>query len=204
KADPNYQEFAGDDHDFTFMLDRDSDAKLWIDQFYDDNHSMFKFRFNDDSLNLTDLQDWAAVDWKKHLKDLDIDVDALIHRFDRNGSGSHYTKDSKKIRVSEIEGDELGKKGIVKKNEKLELNDLVFLPNPSENGKIKVKFEVPEEGELSIKVYNLKEQEIFNRYFERFGGFYAESIDLSGQEEGMYLLEIVHNKQRLTKKVLIN
>ncbi|MEM9341384.1 MAG: hypothetical protein AAGA66_21830, partial [Bacteroidota bacterium] len=120
KADPNYQEFAGDDHDFTFMLDRDSDAKLWIDQFYDDNHSMFKFRFNDDSLNLTDLQDWAAVDWKKHLKDLDIDVDALIHRFDRNGSGSNYTKDSKKIRISEIEGDELGKKGIVKKNEKLE------------------------------------------------------------------------------------
>ncbi|MEM6831375.1 MAG: hypothetical protein AAF551_12745, partial [Bacteroidota bacterium] len=57
KADPNYQEFAGDDHDFTFMLDRDSDVKLWIDQFYDDNHSMFKFRFNDDSLNLTDLQD---------------------------------------------------------------------------------------------------------------------------------------------------
>ncbi len=203
KADPNYQEFAAEDESFTFFFDNDgdSDVRLWIDQFQDDNNAFFKFNFDDDSLKTFNLQDWAATDWKKYLKDLDIDVDALVGRF---GHTRSQPFNSKEISISPVEGDEFGKKGTVGKKEKLELELLEFLPNPSTNGKMKIRFEVPEEGELSIKVYNIKQKEVFNRYFERFGGLYSESIDLSGQSEGVYLLEITHNDKRLTRKVIVN
>ena len=86
----------------------------------------------------------------------------------------------------------------------MKLNDLSFYPNPSRNGKIKVRFTTPEEGDLSIKVSNLDGREVFSRYFDRFSGIYSESIDLSGQKEGIYLLEIAQGKKRLVKKLVVN
>lgn len=97
----------------------------------------------------------------------------------------------------------LEKKGEVNKNSKLELEDLSFYPNPSTTGRFKVRFKVPQEKELSIKVFNLDGKEVYNRYFERFGGTYSESIDLSGQSEGIYLLEISQGDKRITKKIVI-
>ena len=101
-------------------------------------------------------------------------------------------------------GDEFGKKGKVNESDLLELEDLTFYPNPSKNGKIKVRFSTPSENNLSIKVSNLEGKEVFSRYFESFSGRYAETIDLSGQKEGIYLLEISQGKKRLTKKLVVD
>lgn len=121
------------------------------------------------------------------------------------GNGDHLVEVIvvKKLRISE-DVDDFGKKGKVKSSDKLQLNDLKYYPNPAPNGRFKLNFGVPEPGELAIKIYNLDGKEIYNRYFETFSGLYAETIDLSGQSEGIYLLEIQLGGKRLTRKIAID
>lgn len=100
--------------------------------------------------------------------------------------------------------DEFGKLGKVSENNRLELETLSYYPNPAPNGIFKLKFRTPSEGELSIKIYNLDGREIFSRYFERYSGLFSETIDLSGQAEGIYLMEIEMEGKRLTRKIAVN
>lgn len=108
----------------------------------------------------------------------------------------------KTMTISIVDGSEFGKKGKVSNNELLDLEVLDYYPNPSQ-GRFRLKFKVQEEGPLNVKVYNLDGQEVFVRYFPRYSGTYSELIDLRGQDPGIYLLEINHDKKRLIRKMLI-
>ena len=226
RADPQYQEFAGEEEGFNFWFDDDGDADvlLHLDQFKNHHGSAFKFfhrdgdddednntffykHFDGDSMDgFFDvyLDDMDMAEYKEKLKDLGIEFEMLFDRInDEDGANVQAFVISKRIKISDVD-DEFGKKGKVEESNVLDLEDLVFFPNPSSNGRIKVRFKLPEEGELSIKVSNLDGKEVFSRYFERFGGTYSEMIDLSGQKDGIYLLEIGQGKKRLTKKIVIN
>lgn len=226
KADPNYQEFAGEDNGFNFWFDSDDDADilLHLDQLKNKQGSSFKFfHHNDDSDDDQNsfffkhfngdstegffdlhLDGMDIEEYKKRMKELGIEMDMLFDRLnDSDGSRHVQVFAFKRVKITDVD-DEFGKKGKVDESNVLELDDLAFYPNPSPNGRFKVRFKLPEEGELSIKVSNLEGKEVFSRYFERFGGTYSEMIDLSGQKEGIYLLEIGQGKKRVTKKIIIN
>ncbi|MEP0984497.1 T9SS type A sorting domain-containing protein [Ekhidna sp.] len=221
-ADPNYRKFAGDQEDFNFWFgDNDGDdVFLHLDQMRDHNKSFFKF-FGDDEddenfffrsidgdsiegfFNLQ-LDDMDIEEYKEHMKSLGVELDEMLNRF-KHSNGKRHVRviELKRIKISDVD-DEFGKKGKVDNGNLLQLEDLSFYPNPSSNGRFKVRFNVMDEGELSIKVSSLEGKEVFSRYFERFGGQYSEMIDLSGQKEGIYLLEISQGRKRLTKKIVIN
>ncbi|MEQ9401994.1 MAG: T9SS type A sorting domain-containing protein [Cyclobacteriaceae bacterium] len=225
RADPNYQEFAGDDDSFNMWFgDSDhQDMMLHLDLLKDQAKTKLGFWFSDSTNSFFKHKDADSEDaniifkllddsaggfsffrgpGEEEMKELHIRLRSLMEGDDNE---SHvYVFSTKKIKVTEVTGDEFGDKGEVSKNSKLELEDLTFYPNPSTNGRFKVRFSVPEENELSIKVFNLEGKEVYNRYFERFGGMYSESIDLSGQSEGIYLLEIRQGSKRLTKKIVID
>ena len=221
-ADPNYQEFAGDDNQFHFWSDDGADAYFDMDQLDDMRQHMFQFFDGDSGANtfyFHDFDDDASSRFRFHfdsfdsdefteelqekLEDLGIEIEALVDEFSSDkGDNTFKIIAFKSIRVSDV-GDEFGKKGKVSKNDLLELEDLSFYPNPSRNGKINVRFSTPSESDLSIKVSSLDGKEVFTRYFERFSGTYAETIDLSGQKEGIYLLEIAQGKRRVTKKLVV-
>lgn len=224
QADPNYREFAGDEAGFNFWFDddMDDDVFLHLDQLKDQNHSFFKYfhgdeeedgqgfffkHFDDDSIdgffNLH-LDNMDMDEFKERMKNLGEEMEIMMHRFHDDDEDDHVKVIAfKRVKISDV-ADEFGKKGKVDEDYKLELEELTFYPNPSSNGRFKVRFDVPNEDELSIKVSNLDGKEVFSRYFERFSGTYAEMIDLSGQNDGIYLLEISQGKKRLTKKIVIN
>ncbi len=221
KADPNYQEFAGGDEGFSFWFDRDGDDDVFLklDQF-DQFGKSFQFGFSPGSQGFnmfkhfdTDSSDQSSRffhfdgdDWEGHeerIEKLQNQMQDLLERLGDEEDSRVSTFESKRIKVTDVEGDEFGKKGKVNESNLLLLEDLSFYPNPSSDGGFKVRFRVPEEDELNIKVFNLEGKEVFNRYFERFGGLYSESLDLSGQKEGIYLLEISQGKDRLTRKIVI-
>lgn len=221
-ADPNYKEFAGDSEGFNFWFgDNDGDdVFLHLDQLRDQNKSFFKFfgdeeedgnfffrSFDGDSIegffNLH-LDDMDMEEYREHMKSLGIEVEEMLDRFKHKDGDRHVRViEIKRVKITDVE-DEFGKKGKVDDSNLLELADLTFYPNPSSNGRFKVRFNAPEEGDLNIKVSNLEGKEVFSRSFERFGGLYSEMIDLSGQKEGIYLLEISQGRKRLTKKIVIN
>ncbi len=223
RADPNYQEFADEDEGFSFWFDRDGDEDVFLklDQF-DQFGKSFQFGFGGSGLqgfnmlkhfNLDSIHDqnfnffhFDADDWDGHeesIERLQDQMQELLENLGEEGNSRVFLFGSKRIKVLEVEGDEFGKKGKVSESNLLELDDLSFYPNPSSDGRFKVRFRVPKEDELNIKVFNLEGKEVFNRYFERFGGLYSESLDLSGQKEGIYLLEISQGKDRLTRKIVI-
>ncbi|MEP1035687.1 T9SS type A sorting domain-containing protein [Ekhidna sp.] len=227
RADPQYQEFAEEDHGFNFWFDDNNDADVFmhLDQLRNQNGSAFKFFHSDEgeeSDNNTfffkhfdgdsteaffdiHLDGMDMEEYKAKMKELGIEMDILLDRFKNDADGDRHVQAFvfKRIKITDVDN-EFGKKGKVAESNVLELEELAFFPNPSPNGRFKVRFKVPEEGELNIKVSNLEGKEVFSRYFERFGGTYSEMIDLSGQKEGIYLLEIAQGKKRLTKKIVIN
>lgn len=223
-ADPAYREFAGDDDNFNFWFDGSEDDEMFfhLDQLKDQNKSFFKFfhgdeedgnntfffkHFDGDSTDAffdirLDGMDLEA--YREKMKELGIEMDQLFDNL-HNEDGDRRVKiiEIKRVKIVDV-ADEFGKKGEVEESSRLLLDELSFYPNPSSNGRFKVRFNVPSEDELNIRVSNLEGKEVFNRYFERFSGTYSETIDLSGQKEGIYLLEISQGKKRLTKKIIIN
>ncbi|MFY0599882.1 MAG: T9SS type A sorting domain-containing protein [Cyclobacteriaceae bacterium] len=230
RADPNYQEFVGEEQSFSFNFDGfDQDMSLNIQELL--NQNGFSFHFDSDATNsfhmfsdtmmmglnnLGDMTDHIEA-LKEHMKAFQLDEsDVAGWIFSDPGSEDfrnhiqrlqdrNYDTDVliiKKLKIEEVEGDEFGKKGKVKDSEALKLETLDYFPNPS-HGKFKLRFKVPQQGELSVKVFDLNGKEIFNRYFSQFGGLYSESIDLTDQNEGIYLLEIKLDKERLTRKIVI-
>ncbi len=223
RSDPNYQEFAGEDGGLKLWFDQDgtdTDLLLNLDQFNQFGKS-FKFGFGGSGLDGFDLFRHFGIDstdessgffhldgddWEEREESLDKLQEEMRSLMDHLGEGEDsrvFMFSTKRLKILDVEGDEFGKKGSVSENNLLELDNLSFFPNPSTDGRFKIRFSVPKEDELNIKVFNIEGKEVFNRYFERFGGLYSETLDLSGQKEGMYLLEISQSKQRLTKKIMI-
>ena len=214
-ADPNYQEFAGAENDFNFWFSDDEDVSIHMDQFSggnffrffddEDDHSFFH-RFDSDSMDgffNFHSDDMNMDEFREHMKKLGVEMGAMFRGLHDDEGRQVRIFEFKKIKVTDVE-DEFGKRGQVDESNLLELEDLSFYPNPATDGQLRVRFTVPDENDLSIKVSNLEGEEVFTRYFDRFSGTYSENIDLSGQEEGIYLLEISQGKRRIMKKLVIN
>ena len=229
RADPNYKEFVGEDDDFNFNFNGIDHNNIAIDiqKLMDQNG--FNFRFDTDSgpKAIFGFDSAMVFDFSKDMEEMAEEMRRLganmqAFQFDDDSGMAWVFGDSssnavqnhvrvfgdadvmvlKKLKITEIEGDEFGKKGKVKESESLELESLDYYPNPS-TGSFKLRFKVPQQGELSVKVYNLDGKEVFSRYFNQFGGTYSESLDLTDQSPGVYLLEVQLDKKRLTRKIVI-
>lgn len=227
QADPNYQDFIESEDDFNFSFSDDQNIILDIQKLLDQTGFNFsfgntpnQFQFSFDSSSVMDFQNLEEM--AEEMRKLQGNMLFEFENGDLNWIFSDTTSEDfqnhiraltdqgksgnilmfKKIKITEVDGDEFGKKGLVKDSEALELTGFDHYPNPS-NGEFNLRFKVPHQGELSVKVFDLNGKEVFSRYFNQFGGLYTEKIDLTSQEEGIYLLEIKLDKQRLTRKIVI-
>lgn len=205
--DPEYHMFIGKDRKtFIFGFPDDEDVLIELKKLGEE----FRYDFDIDQDFILDA-DSMSKELQKHLDELKNEFEGIIihkendepfmwHSFD--GDHVKIIEIHKHVVIEDIEGDELGKRGFVSKKDQLNLENLDFYPNPSK-GRLKLKFTLPEEGPLDIKVFDLDGKEVYSRSFAFFGGTYNEYLDLTGQNEGMYLLEISSGKKRLTKKIII-
>lgn len=97
--------------------------------------------------------------------------------------------------------DDFGKRGKVEKENKLDSDDMDFIIM---NKRLTLRFKIKDAGELTVKISNEAGKNIYNRYFEKFGGAFSDHIDFSNYSEGKYLLEISKDQKRLTKKIVID
>ncbi|MEP4532192.1 MAG: T9SS type A sorting domain-containing protein [Cyclobacteriaceae bacterium] len=229
RADPNYREFVGEDDDFNFNFNGIDHNNIAIDiqKLMDQNGFNFSFDTDSGPKAIFGFDSAVVFDFSKDMEEMAEEMRRLganvqAFQFDDDsgmawvfGDSSNNTTQNhvsvfgdadvmvlKKLKITEIDGDEFGKKGKVKDSESLELESLDYYPNPS-TGSFKLRFKVPQQGELSVKVYNLDGKEVFSRYFNQFGGTYSESLDLTDQSAGVYLLEVQLDKKRLTRKIVI-
>ncbi|WP_258102870.1 T9SS type A sorting domain-containing protein [Marinoscillum sp. MHG1-6] len=219
RNDPRLKEFTeGDEMLFHFSQANDPKPDIGIHRFIGPNGQMLSLsnslKFNMDSMMA--LNDDHFKQFETQLKKLEeslsqIDfnfewADSLEDHIQKNMMLFHFDEalapNDRKVEILDLDGDEFGKKGNVKKDNALELEMLDFYPNPS-FGRFTLKFKVPDQGELSVKIYNLSGQEVFSRFFDQFGGTFSETIDLTNQQEGLYLLEVMYDGKRLTRKIVV-
>ena len=83
----------------------------------------------------------------------------------------------------------------------LELIELQFSPNPS-NGQFKLMFDVPEEGDTEIRIFDQNGQTLVTQELKSFSGIYSNQMDISDQPSGVYFISITQNGKGKTSKVV--
>lgn len=83
----------------------------------------------------------------------------------------------------------------------IKLDELSYFPNPS-SGKFTLAFEANNKP-TEIKIISINGKEVYSEILNSFEGTYKKEIDLSGQEPGVYLLQILQGKKATNKKIVI-
>lgn len=96
---------------------------------------------------------------------------------------------------------ELGIKMPIVQN--LSIEQLNIFPNPTQ-GLFNLKFELPEQGQTFIRIFDQRGVLIFSSDLGNFSGSYSESIDLGNQPAGTYFVMIRQDTFSVSKKVIIS
>lgn len=91
--------------------------------------------------------------------------------------------------------------GISNEND-LDIEEFKFYPNPND-GKFTLDFNLPIKGLTSIKIYDLSGKEIYSNDLGKFSGLHSENIDISGEAEGIYFLQIKQDRKTINRKIIL-
>ncbi len=84
----------------------------------------------------------------------------------------------------------------------LEIEQLNIFPNPT-NGLFNITFDLPNEGETTVRVFNGVGRLLYQNDMPQFKGKFQDRIDLSNSPKGIYFLEIRQGAQSISKKVIV-
>lgn len=79
---------------------------------------------------------------------------------------------------------------------------LTTSPNPSK-GLVNISFEMAIKKDLTLEIFNMAGQKIYQEAYPGFIGNYNKTLHLSGYGSDMYVLQIKQNGKTYTKKILI-
>ena len=83
----------------------------------------------------------------------------------------------------------------------LQYEELSYYPNPS-NGRFTLKF-MGNDDPLEIRVVDMSGREVYKESVPDFDGTYNRKLDLSGRDEGMYVLQVRQGNRAVSKKLVI-
>jgi len=199
---------------FSFDFDDEDMPGKMMKRFHFDHGGPGVFMFGDDeamsNFHMFDSKEYEAKmeekmkELEEKMKGLDKtlqeDILRSMREIEEMNSGMIPRMTKRGGITVEDAGNDFGKRGVVEPKDKLELENINYMVM---HKRLNLRFSVPSEGELSVKISNEAGKEIYNRYFERFDGSFNDQIDFNQYSSGKYLLEISLDKKRLTKKLVI-
>lgn len=81
---------------------------------------------------------------------------------------------------------------------------LSVFPNPSADGKFTLKFDMPEQGLVEIRLYNQLGAQLYFEKNEKFRGAYEKNILPGDLAPGLYFAEVLRNGTRSIAKVTVD
>lgn len=81
-------------------------------------------------------------------------------------------------------------------------DNLSIYPNPT-NGMVNVSFYAEKTNDVKVMVSNINGQVVYQENINTLNGLYKNSIDLSNQAKGVYLLSIISDKGKTDKKIVL-
>lgn len=117
-----------------------------------------------------------------------------------DGKTSAMTK-TVMIRVDLTDASEQDQKRLNSDN-KLEVDNMIFYPNPN-SGKFNLKFSLKQKGDAMISIYNTSGKQVYTENLAGFSGDYNKSIDISGNDKGIYFVKVEQNGHAMMKKIVL-
>ena len=84
----------------------------------------------------------------------------------------------------------------------LSLGELEVYPNPT-TGIAQIKYSSAINGSFSLKVTDVTGRNLYENKEPKFSGYFDEAIDLTGQAAGIYFLQIIHEDETRTEKIIL-
>ncbi len=134
------------------------------------------------------------------------DVNVFVKKYDSK-DGHKKVIVEKKVILTKLTKDDLKrfeKSGVPMNDQldKLEIENLSFNPNPS-NGKFSLEFKTPGTGETVVEIYDMNGRRVYQETMPNFEGNYKNEIDISHENQGVYLLKIVQGSKVSTRKIIL-
>ncbi len=202
REDEEFREFLGADDRFEFQSDDEGDKRVRIHSFKNGKSYSFSFGGGADDVMPFVFDGDGRFDFE-----LDGDIEELLEelnsmdwadgRKEREERRYREFHDDESIVVEDLTEDELKKR--MKKKGPLELQALRIFPGRHD---FQIRFRLPEEGELTVRIEDEKGQELQKRFYHRFDGTYSERFDMSGYQSGTYFIDIILNGKVLSKRLI--
>ncbi len=84
----------------------------------------------------------------------------------------------------------------------LQVTQVNVFPNPS-MGMFALKFNLPQNGDTAIRIFNSLGREIYSYELSDFSGEFEDNIDISQNGAGSYFLAVTQNGKTMTKKIIL-
>lgn len=117
-----------------------------------------------------------------------------------DGKSSAITK-TVMIKVDLTDASEQDQKRL-KSDNKLEVDNMIFYPNPN-SGKFNLKFSLRQKGNATVSIYNTSGKQVYTESLAGFSGDYNKSIDISGNDKGVYFVKVEQGGHAMVKKIVL-
>jgi hypothetical protein len=216
RKDPDYQKMVDDANIMVFEMPD-------MPRFEQRGPHAFSFRFGDEDFDfdfdreeIDRVMRRANVEIRRGSREIERalrELEKSIDEIDRDEIKAELRKLKDELRregvlppnikgmsVTEVTADDFGRKAVVDDKERLELEDFEIMVFGN-RGKVGLRFTLPQEGKLEVKVSDKGGDTVFVQSYGRYGGIYRDDIDMRDQQPGDYLLEIKLDDKRLTRKI---
>ena len=176
------------DHEGDFSIELDK-AMEWEGEPFEDEDGNIFFYGHEDNM----LHEYQGVDVRSWT-DEDGTTKVVIKR--RHHIRIEISDVEELIELSEFPGSEIHESKL------LTLENVRYYPNPSD-GRFNLQFAGTKKP-TEIRIVNMMGQEVYKETLQNFSGGYDNSIDLSGNDKGVYLLQIRQGEKTWNRKLAIN
>ncbi|MEL7426422.1 MAG: PDZ domain-containing protein [Bacteroidota bacterium] len=105
--------------------------------------------------------------------------------------------------MDEGEAEEMARRGVdMPLINNLTIENIQLFPNPN-RGMFRLEFDLPQQGETSIRVFNSEARLIYSFDLGQYQGTFSDDIDISQNGPGAYFLEVRQGNTSMVKKVLL-
>lgn len=148
-------------------------------------------------------RDALAFNWTEDLgKEFNFDSENFRSQM-RNIERDLKPKARVLMRDMENFGERMGDFWNSESNKAASVRDLNVYSNNPDNGILNLRFQVPQKGDLTITVTDVKGKEVGKKEIKDFGGNFVGQIDLKKNTKGTLFVTVVQNEDGAVKRVVI-
>jgi hypothetical protein len=150
-----------------------------------------------------DEREPLAFNWKDDFsKDFSFETEKFRNHM-RNFERDFRPKAKSMIRDMENLGERMGDMWSKESVKAATVRDLNVYANNPDNGVLNLRFQVPQKGDLSIIVTDVKGKEVGKKEIKDFSGSFVGQVDLKKNTKGTVFVTVVQNEDGAVKRVII-